>query len=813
MHLSNLTTAQDLIIQGKIIDAETKKPLPFANITVNEGQRGTTSDIDGKFYLNIQGLNVRSVVFSYIGYTPFRYEVKEEADLKPLQRQMLIKLNEDRTLLPSFTIKAGENPAHRIIKAAYRNRKENDPTQIPSYAYRIYNKFYINLEEDPLQESDSLIAQTPADSNRQQLAQYLQEHHLFMAESFIEHKFIQPDFHKDVVLANRVGGLKNPRFAAIATDLQPFSFYDDYITILDKAYLNPISRGSTSKYFFAIEDTAYAQKDTVFVISFEPYPDKNFIGLKGLLYIHTGNYAIQNVLASSNDPDELIGFYIEQHYEWVENKYWFPTQLHANLTFNQMNLMGKRYVGFARSYIDSIQIRPPLKKRSFDEVTLEISDASATRDEGLWNRVRNQAISPKEQQSYDYLDSLGQANKFDRLVGLAEVLTYQYLPVKWVDFDLSKVLQGNRFEGLRIGIGAKSNHLLSERFSWGAYIAYGFKDNRLKYGFEGQVQLEKNFDVHLNLLYQDDVREPGRFSFPPNPNFSFFSSAMLREFLTLRMDRVKKFQASLNLRPIRNTFLSLGIQRRNVNPLYDYTFLQLANDGATDSLHQFRSSELSAQIHYAFGQEFAKIGSRKLFLQSAYPTLTLGYTYGANWLNADFEYHKWEAKIAHQIRWTNLGLSSLLIKAGWVRGEVPYSLLYNGLGITPRQPLVIDEFFQTMNLYEFLSDRFINIFLKHNFGQLLFRPNARFSRPELLLVQGIAFGSLNNPERHQAINFRTLESGYYESGVQINNLLRFNYLDVAYWGFGFGVYARYGAYARSKWSSNLALKLSSHFTF
>ena len=64
--------------------------------------------------------------------------------------------------------------------------------------------------------------------------------------------------------------------------------------------------------------------------------------------------------------------------------------------------------------------------------------------------------------------------------------------------------------------------------------------------------------------------------------------------------------------------------------------------------------------------------------------------------------------------------------------------------------LGIDNTFQTMNNYEFLSDQFVNVFLEHNFGHILYK--YKYSLPELLIFQNIGYGSLQYKEPHVNVN-------------------------------------------------------------
>jgi hypothetical protein len=102
---------------------------------------------------------------------------------------------------------------------------------------------------------------------------------------------------------------------------------------------------------------------------------------------------------------------------------------------------------------------------------------------------------------------------------------------------------------------------------------------------------------------------------------------------------------------------------------------------------------------------------------------------------------------------------------------------------------------------EFISDRFLSVFFRQNFGKLLFR--TRSFQPEIVLVTNFGIGSLKSPERHRNIEFKTLEKGYYESGILINNILNQFFL-----GYGLGVYYRYGPYTLEKSIDNFAFKFT-----
>ncbi len=808
--------AQNISIEGKVINAQTQKPLPFVNITINGGQYGGTSDIDGKFRISVKNIQeVRSVVFSYVGFETFTYQVDSPEDLKPLYQPLEIKLRERSESLEEVLIQAGENPAHRIIRAAQKNRRKNNPERIASFQYQAYHKFYMTLageeEEETLRPNpDSVIVET-LDSNEVRFLGYVEDHHLFLSESVTKREYIAPNVDKETVLAHRVSGFKRPGFMSAAASFEPFSFYEDYIEILDVPYLNPISKGSTDKYFFAIEDTAYSRFDTVYVISFTPYPNKNFNAMEGLLYINTNRYALQNVMASTLDSDALLQFKIEQKYDWIDEQYWFPSQIYAQVFFNEWKVDDRRIKGVFRNYIQDIEMKPALKKRNFDEVTLEVSPQADQRTDDYWQQYRVEKLERKDLQTYDFLDSLGKKLNFNRMVTISEAFTYQRVPIGWVDLDLSSLLKINRFEGVRIGAGFYTNHRLSQLFTLGAYGAYGTKDGRFKYGGSADFSLQKRWDLNLGLAYQDDVREPGQTFFLEESPLLF--NRVIRQVLTERMDRVQQFQSHIGFRPLRNTEMRLGYHRQQIEPLYNYQFLESPLNGELPSANNtFDFSEFSLQLHYAKGQEYVRVGGRKLFVEEKTPSISFNYTRGEEILGGNFTYQRWEAQLRQHIRWRSLGTTSLFLVGGWIDGDVPYPILYNGRGSTRQMLLQIDDYFQTMELYEFLSDRFVNLFLTHNFGRLLYNSSSRVFKPELVLAHSMGWGSLDQPEQHQMISFKTMDQGYYESGFMIDNLLRVNY-NVAYLGFGLGTYFRYGSYANDNLWDNTFFRIRSTVSF
>jgi hypothetical protein len=115
-----------------------------------------------------------------------------------------------------------------------------------------------------------------------------------------------------------------------------------------------------------------------------------------------------------------------------------------------------------------------------------------------------------------------------------------------------------------------------------------------------------------------------------------------------------------------------------------------------------------------------------------------------------------------------------------------------------------------MRADEFLSDKYVAVFLRHNFGRMT--QNKKFS-PRIVVCQGIAFGGLRDRNAHYGIGFSTMEKGYFESGLLINDLWVIKKL----LSFGVGAFVRYGAYylpkPQYKTIDNFAFKVSFRVPF
>ncbi|MDN3677424.1 DUF5686 family protein [Flavobacterium paronense] len=778
-----ISYGQDLI-HGVVIDSETKERLAFANILINKNIQIIT-DINGAFSFKSFSDTI-PISCSYVGYQKKEILIEGKNYAK-----ILIELTPLQNTLDEIVILTKENPANAIIRKVIANKEKNNPENLHSFQYTSYNKIICDYKSNSIDKTDSI-----------NIRKQIKGIHFFMMESVTQKKFVKPNNNEEVVLATKVSGFQNPSFASIATDFQPFSFYNDNIKLFDINYLNPISKGSLTKYKFHIEDTIEEEKDTIYIISYKPKKDKNFEGLKGLLYINTNKYAVQNVIASPFEKGK-IDIKIQQRYTFINNEYWFPEQLNFALVFNELPNKKTPITLDGKSYINIISINAPLDKKKFSLEEVRLDENATNRDSIFWKKYRNEKLNTTELKTYRVIDSIGKKNNLDSYLSVIEKITQNRLPINAVDIDLSKTFIYNKYENLRIGSGLFTNDKISKKISFGGFLGYGIKDEALKYGGEIRYKISQKNEFNIGVKYQNNLIETGSYG------LDSFEENLLsyRKFIGYQYDQIKQNTFSIHLRSLRYFVWDIMLHQTSTNPKYKYEFAH-----NIQSFTNYKNTTLNVNLRFAYKEKYVASFHQKVSYGTKYPVLLLSFSKGLkNIINGDFNYTKIEAAIEQSIFTRNLGTTKYTLETGYINSSLPYGLLFTGEGSYDTDtPFIMKNTFQTMKPYEFLSDKYVTLFLSHNFGGLLFK-SSKF-QPSISLHNNIGWGNLSDSDFHKFIAFKTKDKIYFETGIQFDNLVKMNYLNVANIGFGFGTFYRYGAYTNPEFKDNVAFKFTLNVT-
>jgi len=203
-----------------------------------------------------------------------------------------------------------------------------------------------------------------------------------------------------------------------------------------------------------------------------------------------------------------------------------------------------------------------------------------------------------------------------------------------------------------------------------------------------------------------------------------------------------------------------------------------------------------------------RLPDRQYALPSKWPVVHVLATQAVKGLwEGERELWRIDAMVEKTFRLRMLGELSVRMLGGMADATAPYAFLFNLRGsFATRTPLATRNTFETMRPNEFLADRYATVHVRHSFGNLLYE--GKTFKPVPVLVFSAGWGALEHPERHRGYTFSALEDGYYEGGLQIDNLLRSGFT-----GLGIGAFYRLGPQAFPDAMDNLAVKATLGLAF
>src|SRR5690554_2605171 len=92
LFFSFLLSAQDRMVRGKVIEAETNEPLPGVSILIENSTRGVTTNIDGTF--EIRATPSEKLVFSFLGMESQTIDVGDKDYVEVMMQQAASELDE-----------------------------------------------------------------------------------------------------------------------------------------------------------------------------------------------------------------------------------------------------------------------------------------------------------------------------------------------------------------------------------------------------------------------------------------------------------------------------------------------------------------------------------------------------------------------------------------------------------------------------------------------------------------------------------------------------------------------------------------------
>lgn len=770
--------AQVFSVNGTVMDSVTKQKLAFVNIIINDdGTFGTTTDIDGNF--SISGKNeLNTLTFSCVGYS------KKSVSAGNLKNKgNKIYLSPVAYKLDEVVVVAGENPAHRIIDNVVRNRKRNNPEMLDYYEYTIYDRMVFTL--DTTEVNDSVFLD---------FGKIVRDNDIMVMETVSDIYHKKPNKNKREIKANIVSGLKNPQYFYVLDGMQSSHFYNDFITVYDKNYVNPITPGSKSRYFFGLESVMpTTDGDSLYIISFKPRRNATFDALKGVMTVTSDGWAIVNVKAEAADKTNTLDVKIQQLYSKINDSVWFPVQLNTDIIFIRMLASNEALMlstgmtaentntslnGIGKSYISNIKINEPIKNKVFGSTDIDLAEDSGMKDEVFWKYYRNDSLNERISNTYKVVDTIVEemVNELgfdldDVMNATATVLKDGSIPWGKFNIGLSDLMNYNIGNKFYLGLCVSTNEKLSKHLRFGGYFGYWFGPKHANYGGDFEIKFNRRQDFGLRLSFDHIYKAFGDYGFmnvSRNPlNESNFKDYYIK-WTTL------------------NTTASAELSTRFAKVCKGFMSFNLSDKISFDTT--YRITSLDFKVRIAPGERYMLTPKGLTIVEQGKPIIWLSYQKGLQGvLDCPYNYDKIQAQLTYSWLTCYIGKTTVVIQAGYVFGDAPIFENFNIYASNHGFALYAPESFATMQINEFICDKFALLFFTHNFGKLF--KTKRFN-PEFIIATNVGWG---NP---------SMSDGFYESGIVIDNILKISTTQL-----GFGTYYRYGPYSYDKIGDNFAFKL------
>ena len=692
--------------------------------------------------------------------------------------------------LDEVTITAGPNPALRIIDSVIQHRDDNNPDHLQSYTYGLYDKMVFTVDTTTHTSMDSVIRKSD----------------LMVMETVSEVSFKSPDKKRQRVKAAKVAGMQEPVFLYLADRFQSVSFYDETVQVLGGSYASPIIRRGEKRYEYYLSSVQPREEDTLFVISFRPTENTTIDGLAGMMTVSSDGWALKEVTVSPAEQSALFTVEIQQQYEKIQGC-WFPHQYEINLFFPKLAVTADKealpLLAIGKSYLTDICINPPIDNKTFSELIVDIDDDAFVRDNDYWESHRVDSLSARTDATYRFLDSLTSGSDiFVRMLDFSSRLAEDMMiPVGPVDIDIGSMIRISGSRGFYLGLHLVTNDRFSRHIRLKAFGAYWTHMKGFDYGGEVDWLISRRYETEMGVRYAQKslaIGEFSGFSEGVNPLAESEYKYLLYENVLARSNYAELY---FNTRFARHfkAFLTLGSYNKNY---IEQFYLHPSDTSMMTGPVRYTNAEL--RLRFAYKERFNSSVRGIHSLGTNYPVLWLSYMHSFKGiLGGQYDYDRVKIQLGKDFKTLFYGTATVLLQMGYASEGCPVMETFDLIGTYAPFAVYSPGSFATMREEEFFSDRFVALFLCHDFHGCLWKPNSEWFQPKLSLITNIGWGDLRSADACPEKNFKTMEKGYFESGFVVKGLLSLPAVDL-----GAGAFYRYGPYAYHKFWSDFAFKVS-----
>ncbi len=745
------------VIQGKIIDKRNREPLPFVTITFKGTRIGTTSDFEGNFKLKtIQ--KVDSIKASYVGYKTYLKRINYG------QTQTFnIEMNEASSELKAVTVRVGINPALRIINNARKNRDVNNQENLKAYQFDSYNKVDVSLNN----VSDEMKNRTmfkPIKGLFDTAFQMKNEEGKYILPLFINETFSQyyynkiPSKNKEVMVASSTTGIgvgdKSFITDLMGTSLQSFNFNQNFVRILAKDFISPLSNVCHRYYVYTLLDssTENGKKNYKLKLNLKSEQDLGFLGH---MWIEEGTWALTRIdveISENANINFIDRIKLQQELKQTTAGPFIPFKNRMIIDVSELTSKSSGMIAKFYNSASNIVVNDPKEITFYDRLIERAEEETLEKDSNFWISKRPEAFTNIERRMFNMVDSIKNLPAIQTYIDVVRLVVEGYKRIGGFDWGPYVFLYGyNNAEGNRVRLGFKTNAIFSKQWVLKSHLAYGFKDEKIKYGLSADyISNRKDWTV-WSAGYRDDYDVLGiTTDFGPGANSSNIFQAISIFAKGIRINRTQEIKLGFFKQIKPDWSFKMNAQFNTFEPRGNFKFAYINNEIEADSIKDnFNNAQITAEVRWAYQELLIARGNDRLRLKrSLVPALTLTYTHGFKGVfGSNFDYDKIQLNIWHHANTGIYGTADYWITGGKIFGKLPYPLLDVARG---NQIFIYSDFnYSLMDVYEFVSDQYIHFtYIQHFEGLFLNKiPVVKNWKWRNFAFVKAAYGSLSNENK------------------------------------------------------------------
>ena len=783
-------------VGGKVID-EFNEPIAFANVFFKNSIEGVITDENGNFYFEGKK-NYEVLVVSFVGF-----ETKE-INVKPgLNKNLVIKLAEGTTLkeVVVYTGKTSkkDNPALDILRKIWERKRKNGLHMFKQYQYDKYEKveFDMNTLDSAFMNSKIFKGMEfifdNVDTSRITGKTYLP---IFINESVSE---VYGDNvakkNKEILKATKNSGFGNgDGVNTFIKDLYAtYDIYDNYLKFFDKDFVSPLSRTGINVYNYVLNDSSYIDNKWCYHIVYYPRR-KNELTFKGSFWVNDSTFAIKKInleASKSANINWVKEIYIEQEFDVLNDSVFLLKRDHmmSDFSFSKKE-ESKGVYGKRTTILKNHKFDIPKEDKFYKEEVNFYDNSVFNKPDEYWEENRFEELNKNEAGIYKMLDTLETVPRFKRIYDLATILGSGY--IQYGNFDFGPIFSTfgyNDVEGQRIRIGGRTYFGPNDKWRLQGYTAYGFKDDKFKYGISGKWMVNPRNRLILSAGNRRDVEQIGVSLTTSNDVLgrSFASSSLFSSGTNNKLTSVNLTNIGAEIEFVKNLTFQTNLSYRTLKSASDSFSLDYYTDETLTTIKsEVKQSEVNFQLEYTPGRKTVGYGVERLEVDNNYARIFLSYSQGFKGvLNSDFDYQKLQFYYRQPVLIGGFGRLFTTFETGKTFNEVPLGLM----GVVPgnQSYFIIENTYNLLDYYDFVADEYASLHFEHHFNGRLFSRIPYFRKLNLREIIGIkgVYGRVSDENR--AINASGLtyvapDDLYWEYHAGVGNIFKVLRIDFAWRG-------------------------------